>query len=106
MNYTTRLRTLAVVPTSVVATTTIALNALLEAGYVVAAYELVELARDPKYQLFGNTGDVLTRFGLLANGQLHDTVRDIILASFDGNDLNLTLVNPVVAEIITGSNGI
>lgn len=90
-----QLRTGVHVPNILVATTTLALRHLYEAGHGVALYELAELAKNPAHELFGNADKVLDRAGLTQGGVLHAAVRDIVLASFDGEGLDLTLVNPL-----------
>ena len=82
-------------PTPLVTATMMNLRSLME-DHPIAAYELVELCRDPTHRLFGNTGDVLRERGLLeGDGQPHQAVKEIVLASVAGKDASLTFANPV-----------
>ena len=90
-----KLRTGARVFEVMVTAITISLKELLKANFV-AFYEAVEVARNPGHRLFGNTGTVLCERGLLQeDGQMHDNIRAIILASVEGESIHLHLVDPV-----------
>jgi len=74
---------------------TVSLEDLLRANFT-AFYELVEIARNPNHKPFGNAVTVLHERGLLdEDGQMHDTIRDVVLASAEGEGTRLCLVNPV-----------
>ena len=89
------LRTGREVPRILVSTTTMALDALLaDPTGAVACIELLERARDPEHEMFGNTGETLTWYGLLHGGQIHDAIRDIVLASFKGESFAAVRVSP------------
>lgn len=88
------LRTGAEVPEPLVATTVLALEALMDTN-PIALYEAVEIARNPSHVPFGKTGDALRGLSLLdGSGQMFSTARDIILAATDGGDFDIRLVSP------------
>jgi hypothetical protein len=60
----------------------------------IAFYELVMLARDPKHKLFGNTDEPLNALSLITNGQIHDSIRNIILSAVEGEGREMTLGSP------------
>lgn len=93
-----KLRTGAEVPEPLVATTTLALEALM-ATNPIALYEAVEVARDPSHVPFGKTGDALRGYHLLdGSGQMHGTARDIILAATECEEFDIRLVSPYSTE--------
>jgi hypothetical protein len=63
--------------------------------------ELVECCRDASHRPFGKTGPAIVGWGLasgiLADGTLDITpaTRDIVLASFEGEDYEMRQVDPV-----------
>lgn len=86
------------VPRAFVEVATGSLESLLE-SYPIAFYELVMLCRDSNHELFGNTDEILRVHGLIeADDQPHDIIRLVVLASVDGEGLDLKLVSPL-AEI-------
>ncbi len=64
-----------------------------------AFYDVVMIARDSSYEPFGTNGEFLRQLGLLErdNG-MHDSTRNIILASVEGDMLKMRLVNPIIEE--------
>lgn len=88
------LRTGAEVPDVLLASVSSALGRLW-ATNPIAVFELVSLARDPNHELSGNSGEVLERFGLLQGGRLHGAIKDIVLASTDGEDVDIRQVSPL-----------
>jgi hypothetical protein len=59
-------------------------------------YELVETCRDSNHKPWGNSGETLKKFSLLqTNGKPHDSIRNIVLSAVTGNDLEMTLRNPI-----------
>ncbi|MCK9186017.1 hypothetical protein M0P48_01095 [Candidatus Gracilibacteria bacterium] len=79
---------------SIVTTTMIALRRLLDEN-PVAVYELVMKCRDPKHELFGDTGEVLKRYALIqGSGEVYSTVKDVVLSSVD--EVNMKLVSPLL----------
>ncbi len=92
------LRTGEEVPTPLVGTVMLALETLIEKN-PIAFYELVQISRNPKHKLFGNTGDILSNLALIdANGQPCDATRLIVLAATEGEGLALKLVQPIHKE--------
>lgn len=80
---------------AILITVTIRLENLM-AKNPIGFYELVQLARNPKHKLFGNTRGDLANLALVDDdGIMHEEVRKVILASVEGDDLKMTLVNPV-----------
>lgn len=71
----------------------------------ISLYELVEVARKPDHQPFGNTGEKLKGLALLepASGgfgpatRMHDSIRNIVLSAAQGEGLELELVSPVAS---------
>lgn len=68
------------------------LEAVLE-GNPIVFYEAVMIARDRSHVPFGNAGEKLKEWGLLqsADGQMHSTVRNVILASVEGDGLEMCI---------------
>jgi hypothetical protein len=61
-------------------------------------YELVSICRDAKHQIFNDLmiGE-LKRLSLLQNdGHIHESIRNIVLSSVIGEDLEMVLTNPIV----------
>lgn len=73
-------------------TTRIALEMLWQTNPIVAI-ELAMFARDPQHRMFGNAAEVAAGVGLLESGVLHRDTRDVILASFEGDDYDLQFVS-------------
>ncbi len=97
-----RLRTGAEVPEPLVATTVLALEALMD-SHPVALYEAVELARNPSHVPFGRTGAILRGHGLLdGSGQMLGTARDVILAATEGDGFDVRLVSPYASDTAQG----
>ena len=95
---TVALRTGREVPDGLVQPVLLSLGLLAEHS-PVALYELAMLARDPWHRLFGNTGQLLTELGLVDQaGKLHDATRDVVLATVEGDGLDMCLVSPYAAE--------
>lgn len=68
---------------------------MVAAGHAVAAYELVQLARNPQHHLFEGAAHTLARFGLLRDGVLHRDTAAVVDAMFD--DEGLSMVTAVAA---------
>lgn len=61
----------------------------------IAFYELVTRCRDEKHKLFGNTEEVLMGSGLIQKpGEIHDSVRNIVLSAAKGDGFEMTLGSP------------
>ena len=92
------LRTGEEVPTPLVGAVVLVLETLVEKN-PIAFYELVQISRNPKHKLLGNTGDILRDLALIeANGQPCDATRLIVLAATEGEGLALKLVQPIHKE--------
>ncbi len=62
----------------------------------IAFIELVSLARNPKHELFADTGDILKDLKLIESDMsIPKDVRLVILAASEGEGLGLRLVSPV-----------
>jgi hypothetical protein len=88
------LRTGVELPVPLVLTTTLALERTLHEA-PIAFYDLVMLAREGA-EPFPPSVERLKALALLRHdGTLHDGVRDVVLASTEGADENMRLVDPV-----------
>lgn len=61
----------------------------------IAAYELVEVCKNPAHKLFGNAGDILNGLGLLDSGHVHSSVKNVVLSAFEGEGLGMRLTFPI-----------
>jgi hypothetical protein len=86
-----------------VVVTMLTLRSLLEdknletaAGSAIAFYELVQKCEDPSHEIFADvTKDLLRRSALLdATGNVHGSVRNIVLSAKRGEGLELCLGSP------------
>lgn len=74
------------------------LRSLFKEGPILA-YELVMKARDPQHQHFGNTGDALAERQLLCSDYtMHESTREIIQCSVEGEGYEMYLVSPFAKE--------
>lgn len=80
------------VPLPLVLTTTVALRRLLDED-PVALYDAVAWARSGAPQAF--SAERIESIGLTQNGVMHDAVREVIVASAEGDGFGLHLVNPL-----------
>lgn len=63
---------------------------------VLALYDLVMLCRNGRYILSPGTAQTLHARGLIdTNGQPHDDIRAVVLASVEGEGLEMHLVDPL-----------
>ena len=92
------LRTGEEVPEVIVKSTVIALIMLLEKDFT-AFYDLVELARNPEYEIWGPNLQILRSSSLITepDDQPHRLVRLVILAATEGGGMEMTLVFPLPA---------
>lgn len=98
MEMTVKLRTGEVALTPMVGAVSMSLKSLMQKR-PIALYELVMLCRDPKHELFGNAGDILKELNLIeGDGRPHDDVRQIVLASTEGEGMDMHLVSPLAEE--------
>ncbi len=63
-------------------------------SHPIALFELVEIAKDPKHEPFGVTGEVLERLGLTNKGQMHTTIRNVVLSATAGSGMDLAIGDP------------
>lgn len=89
------LRTGKEVPAQALMTTTLLLQKLARTE-ADAFFELVEVCRKPGYKLSQIYAKRLQECGLIqGDGQPHEYTREIVLASAEGEELDLKLVSPV-----------
>ncbi len=70
------------------------LNELVKEGKGIVVYELTELAKDRDHKMWGNTSESAKPL-LDPTGQMHDSIRNIILNAIEGEELNLKIVSPI-----------
>lgn len=102
------LRTGARVPRVLVAVTTLSLRTLRAANAAdpfdamagaIAFYEIVEKCRNPRHEFFGDFEAKFKALGLVDdNGGVHGAIRDIVLASAEGDGLTLRHVSPLAPD--------
>lgn len=62
----------------------------------IAAYELVMKCRDSQHEFWVGTEQELRKLSLVQpDGNIHDSVRNIVLSAFEGEGLDMTLTSPV-----------
>lgn len=59
-----------------------------------AAYDLVQMCRDKTARPWGNNGQVLEEMGLVENGRVGTSVRNVVLSAVSGDGLAMTLSSP------------
>ena len=60
-------------------------------------YELVMKCRDRQHRFWGDTEERLQRLKLVeANGDVHDSIRNIVLSAVTGDEWEMELGSPVV----------
>jgi len=64
-------------------------------GGPICIYELVQMCRDRNHKPFGTSGEKLERLNLINGGQVHDSIRNIVLSAIEGDGLDVTLGDPV-----------
>ena len=79
--------------TDIVTTLMMALRHLLDKK-PIPFYELVMCCRDRSHQPVGNTGDVLSDFGLWNDG-VHESVRNVVLSAVEGDGWEIRLTSPI-----------
>lgn len=78
-----------------VQTTMMSLEHLVDTN-PIAACELVEMCKDASHKPFGNTNNILEDLGLVNNGQVHTSIKNIVLSAFEGEGFDLHLTLPAV----------
>ena len=82
------------VPDVLVTTTMIVLNDLASNDPIVF-YELTMKCRDTNHPFWGSTEETLKQAALIKdNGEIHDSVKNIVLSAVKGEDLKMTLGSP------------
>lgn len=62
----------------------------------VVSYELVCKARNPVHVFWADTAADLRKLGLIGpNGNMHESVRNVVLSATSGDDADLTLGDPL-----------
>jgi hypothetical protein len=72
----------------------LSLGNLMEQNPIVF-YELVQLCKNREHKLFGNTGEILEKLRLVENGEIHDSIRNVVLSAVEGDGLNIRLTSPL-----------
>lgn len=74
------------------------LEALMKSN-PIAFYELVEKCKNSEHEMFGHTKDVVTEWALIdSNGSVNSAVRDVVLSAVEGEELSMSLGNPVAPQ--------
>lgn len=78
-----------------IAAMTMSMETLL-AEKPIAFYDLVMKARDDKYELFGNSPDILKSAALLEqDGSMRSDTRNIVMSSVEGDEGEMHMVDPI-----------
>jgi hypothetical protein len=85
-----------------VATTLFVLEGLAKELPIVL-YELAELCKDPAHKPFGRCGDDLVDRNLATRDEdgtyrVHNSIRNIVLSAVEGEEMDMTLGNPVATR--------
>ena len=80
---------------SLIISTMLSLDKLLGA-WPIAFYDLVMRCHDRDYEWFGNNRQVCIDLSFARpDGNIHDSIKNIILSAVVGDDLDMRLVSPV-----------
>lgn len=81
---------------SLVTVTMMALDGLMK-GNPMVLYELNEICKNSKHEIFGNRIEPILRDLKLMdeNGKIHTSIKNIVLSAIAGEGLGLVLVNPI-----------
>jgi hypothetical protein len=77
-----------------VVATNLSIKTLMEKN-PMAFYDLVEKCRNKDYKFFGDNEKILEDLSLINNGRPHESIRNIILSSVEGEGLEMTLTSPI-----------
>lgn len=80
----------------IVVSVMVTLNTLLR-EMPIAAWEAIEMARNPDHKPIGGAGETLEKFGLIQSGRMHDAIRDVIASAAQGEGWDVTIGSPVAA---------
>jgi len=61
----------------------------------MAFYDFVMLCRDRHYEPFGNAIERLENLSLVHSGQVHESIRNVVLSAVEGDGLEMTIGSPV-----------
>lgn len=61
----------------------------------VVFYEAVMVARDPDHEPVGNIIQDLNHLALTKDGEMHDSIRNVILSAVSGEDSDMVLDSPI-----------
>jgi hypothetical protein len=89
-----RLRNGSEEPEPLVVVTMMSLEKLMQEK-PIALYELYQLCLNSGHKLFGNSEEDLGALSLVMNGQVHNSIRNVVLSAFTGKGLEICLVSPV-----------
>ena len=70
------------------------LNMLMETN-PIAAYELVQICKNPNHKMFGNTEEVLVDLSLLSEDGVHSVIKNVVMSAFEGEGLDMCLTSPL-----------
>jgi predicted NBD/HSP70 family sugar kinase len=84
------------------------IRTLLESGKMedtLAFFDLVSKARDPRYKVFSPVQEnILKRLALLQpDGNIHESIRNVVLSAVVGESFEMRLVSPVAAKEVQSS---
>jgi hypothetical protein len=72
----------------------------------LAIFELNALCKNPQHSPYGTTGDILKEYAFLdKNGQVHDTVRNVVLSAVTEEGVILKVGDPYKPQPVTHSSG-
>lgn len=74
--------------------TMMSLNMLMETN-PIAAYELVQICKNPNHKMFGNTEEVLVDLSLLSEDGVHSVIKNVVMSAFEGEGLDMCLTSPL-----------
>ena len=82
------------VPDVLVTTTMIVLRDLVD-NDAISFYELAMKCRDASHPFWGSTEETLKKAALIEeNGEIHDSIKNIVLSAVKGDELEMTLGSP------------
>ena len=84
-------------PKPIVVATILSLKSLMETK-PITFYELVMKCRDRNHQLFGVSSQDLKALRLIGEDEsVHESIRNIVLSSAEGDGLDMKFVSPIAA---------
>lgn len=61
----------------------------------IVFYELVMKCKDRDHKLFGDAEKDLEALSLIQNGVIHESIKNVVLFSVEGEGFDMTLVDPI-----------